>query len=150
MTDTNTEHTDAGGNLVERTVRISARRETVWKYWTEPARMREWWGVAAELDPRPGGVCRIEMAGGPIMRGEYVELDPFDRLVFTFGYEPTEQAPPIAPGATRVEVTFVEEAGDTVMTLRHTGIPNGFAVLHAAGWSSHLPALITAASASST
>jgi TfoX/Sxy family transcriptional regulator of competence genes len=38
--------------------------------------MCDWWGVAAELDPRPGGTCRVELGGGPVMVGEYLELIP--------------------------------------------------------------------------
>ena len=138
MTETNT-------NVVEQTVRISARPETVWKYWTDPQRMCDWWGAAAELEPRPGGACRIEMAGGPVMLGEYLELAPFERLVFSFGWEPTDGAPAIAPGQSRVEVTLIEDAGDTILTLRHTGIPDAFADLHASGWSHFLPLLAAAA-----
>ena len=66
--------TDARTRVVEQTLRISARPETVWLYWTDPQRMCDWWGAAAELDPRPGGTCRVEMGGGPVMVGEYVEL----------------------------------------------------------------------------
>ena len=51
--------TEADANIVEQTVRISARPETVWRYWTDPQRMCDWWGAAAELDPRPGGLSRI-------------------------------------------------------------------------------------------
>ncbi len=138
MTETNT-------NVVEQSVRIRARPETVWKYWTDPKRMCDWWGAAAELDPRPGGLCRVEMGGGPVMRGEYLELVPYERLVFSFGWEQTDGAPGIAPGESRVEVTLIEEAGDTVMTLRHTGIPQAVAEMHASGWSHLLPILATAA-----
>lgn len=69
--------------------------------WTDPQRTCEWWGTAAELDPRPGGACRVERGGGPVMRGEYVELVPHERIVFSFGWEPTDGAPSIAPGSTR-------------------------------------------------
>jgi uncharacterized protein YndB with AHSA1/START domain len=142
--------TETNTNIVEQTVRINARPETVWKYWTDPQRMCDWWGAAAELDPRPGGLCRIEMAGGPIMRGEYVELVPYERLVFSFGWEPTDGAPAIAPGESRVEVTLIEDAGDTIMTLRHTGIPDSFAALHASGWSNILPLLVAAVATQET
>ena len=84
--------TEINTSVVEQTVRISARPETVWKYWTDPQRMGDWWGAAAELDPRPGGVCRVEMGGGPVMIGEYLELVPCERLVFSFGWEPTDGA----------------------------------------------------------
>ena len=138
--------TDTGTNVVEQTVRISARRETVWRFWTDPERMCAWWGVVAQLDPQPGGVCRIETAHGLVMLGEYLELQPFERLVFSFGWQPAEGVPAIAPGASRVEVTLIEDAGDTLLTLRHTGIPDALAELHASGWSRELPLLVAAAS----
>ncbi|MEP7203920.1 MAG: SRPBCC domain-containing protein [Ilumatobacteraceae bacterium] len=137
--------TEPCANVVEQTVRISARPETVWRYWTDPRLICEWWGKAAELDPQPGGTFRVEMGGGPVMLGEYVQLTPFERLVFTFGWEPTDGAQLIGPGESRVEVTLMEDAGDTIMTLRHTGIPDAFAELHASGWSHFLADLATAA-----
>ena len=137
MTETNT-------NVVEQTLRISARAETVWKYWTDPQRMCDWWGAAADLEPRPGGVCRVEMAGGPVMVGEYLELVPFERLVFSFGWEPSDAVPAIAPRGSRVEVTLIEDAGDTILTLRHSGLPDELAELHASGWSHFLPLLVAA------
>ena len=100
--------TETDTNVVEQTLRIGARPETVWQYWTDPQQMCDWWGAAAELDPRPGGACRIEMGGGPVMVGEYLELVPYERIVFSFGWEPTDGAPPIAPGPSRVEVTLID------------------------------------------
>jgi uncharacterized protein YndB with AHSA1/START domain len=141
---TNTNDTETSETVVEQTIKISARPETVWKYWTDPQRVCAWWGSAAELDPRPGGICRIEMDGGRVMRGEYLELVPHERLVFSFGWESAGGAPALAPGESRVEITMVEADGDTIMTLRHTGIPVAFAGLHAAGWSRFLPLLIAA------
>ncbi|MGH2477405.1 MAG: SRPBCC family protein [Candidatus Limnocylindrales bacterium] len=137
--------TETRPNVVVQTVRISARPETVWHYWTDPRRICDWWGAAAELDPRPGGVCRVEMSGGPVMVGEYLELVPYERLVFSFGWEQTDGAPAIAPGESRVEITLTEDSGDTIMTLRHTGIPDALAELHASGWSRVLPILVAAA-----
>lgn len=53
--------------------------------------------------------------------------------------------PAIAPGESRVEITLVEDAGDTIMTLRHSGLPDEFAELHASGWSQFLTLLVAAA-----
>jgi uncharacterized protein YndB with AHSA1/START domain len=137
--------TETNRNVVEQTVRINARPETVWKYWTDPQWMCAWWGVAAELEPRPGGVCRVEMGSGPVMVGEYLELVPYERLVFSFGWAPTDGVPAIAPGGSLVEVTLIEDAGDTILTLRHTGIPDAVAELHASGWTHFLPILVAVA-----
>jgi hypothetical protein len=40
---------------VEHEVRIAARPDTVFPYFTDPALMTQWMGVRATLDPRPGG-----------------------------------------------------------------------------------------------
>jgi len=137
--------TEVETRVIEQTVRIRARPETVWRYWTDPRRMCDWWGAAAELDPRPGGTCRVEMGGGPVMRGEFLELVPYERIVFSFGWEPTAGAPPIAPASTRVEVTLADDLGDTIMRLRHSGIPASQADHHDAGWGHFLPLLAAAA-----
>jgi uncharacterized protein YndB with AHSA1/START domain len=131
--------------VVEQTLRIGARPETVWKYFTDPQRMCAWWGQAAELDPRPGGVCVVESSGGGVMRGEYVELVPHERIVFTFGWDPTEGTPAIAPGSTLVEITLTRDGDDTILVLRHTGLPAAHRDEHHAGWSHFLPLLATAA-----
>jgi uncharacterized protein YndB with AHSA1/START domain len=138
--------TDIETRVVEQTLRIAARPETVWRYWTDPQLMADWWG-AAQLDPQPGGTYVVEMEGGPVMRGEYLELVPYERIVFSFGWEPTEGAPPIAPCSTRVEVSLVGHEGDTILTLRHT-LPAADADHHRAGWELYLPRLVAAVQAS--
>ena len=39
-------------------VRIEAPPEVVFPYFTDPERMMSWMGIAAMLDPRPGGYRR--------------------------------------------------------------------------------------------
>jgi uncharacterized protein YndB with AHSA1/START domain len=46
--------TGPAGPRSQRTMRIAARPETVWRGWTDPERICYWWGSSAELDPRPG------------------------------------------------------------------------------------------------
>ena len=137
--------TDAETTVVEQTVRINARPETVWRYWTDPERMCDWWGAAAELDPRPGGTCRVEMGGGPVMVGEYLELVPHERIVFSFGWDPSEGAPAVPPGSTLVEITLTPDGDETILALRHTGLPAAHRGEHAAGWGHFLSLLAGAA-----
>lgn len=134
-------HTDIG--VVEQTVRIAARPETVWQYWTDPARLRDWWG-SAELDARPGGKYVVAKDAGPAMRGEFVELVPHERIVFTFGWDLTEGGPQVPPGSTRVEVTLTADDDDTILTVRHTGLPAAHAEEHRIGWVHVLPLLVDA------
>jgi uncharacterized protein YndB with AHSA1/START domain len=130
---------------VEQTLRIRARPETVWRYWTDAQRMCDWWGESAELDARPGGICLVDLGGGAVMRGEYVELVPHERIVFTFGWQANEHAPAVAPGSSRVEITLTAEGGDTIMTLRHTDLPEAEAHKHDDGWAHFLARLVDAA-----
>src|ERR1700704_2715471 len=68
-------------NVVEHEVRVNARPQTVFAYFTDPAKMVQWMGVEATLDPRPGGVSRIAVNSEAIMRGEFVEVVPHERVV---------------------------------------------------------------------
>jgi uncharacterized protein YndB with AHSA1/START domain len=136
--------TEHEGAAVEQTLRIEASPETVWRYWTDPERLCEWWGAGAELDPVPGGAYVVEMGGGGVMRGEYVELVPHERIVFSFGWDPADGGPDVPPGSSLVEVTLTADGDATVLALRHTGLPTSLADEHRGGWGHFLPLLATA------
>ena len=126
--------------------RIAAPPETVFTYFTDPVRYQRWQGVAAELDPRPGGIFRVTMnESGFIARGEYVEVDPPRRLVFTWGWEDVEG---LDPGASTVEVMLEPEGDGTLLRLRHSGLPSEPAAqLHTYGWGIGLDQLVEVAAA---
>ena len=46
--------TSPDNDTVEHVIWINARPETVWRYWTDPERICDWWGASAVLDPSPG------------------------------------------------------------------------------------------------
>lgn len=144
--------TDTSGATItiERTVRIAASPETVWTFWTEPQRLVEWWGTDAELEAEPGGLFRVTMEHGPVMRGAFTELDPPHRLVFTFGWENNAPGEPLAPGTTRVEVTMTPDNGETVLVLRHFDMPTTQAPEHEKGWTYFLGDRLAAAAAATT
>ena len=114
---------------------IAAPPEVVFPYFTDPARMVDWIGVAAVLDPRPGGTFRLEQ-GRNVVVGEYLEVDPPRRVVFSWGYEGA--ALTLAAGSTRVEVTLEPEGGGTRLVLLHHGLPGALRDPHAQGWEHYL------------
>ena len=81
----------------ERTVTLTrvfdAPRELVWKTWTDPKHLAQWFGPRGftssvpELDVRVGGNLRIVMHGPDgndyPMKGAYREVVPPERLVFS-------------------------------------------------------------------
>lgn len=124
---------------IEHEVRVAASPQTVFAYFTDPAKMVQWMGTEATLDPRPGGVCRVNPSGAAAMLGEFVEVDPPRRLVFTWGWETEIYATP--PQSTVVEVTLIPDGADTVVRLVHTRLRPGAAPFHRAGWEHYLPRL---------
>ncbi len=121
---------------IEQRVRIAATPETVWMFWTDPARLCEGWGIRAEVEPRPGGTFRVIMGDdGPVMSGAFVAVEPFTRLVFSFGWEGNPMGDALAPGSTEVEVTLTAVDGDTDVCLVHRELPGTHADMHASGWS---------------
>ena len=109
-------------------------------YFTDPARMVDWMGVAALLDPRPGGTFRVEANGRDVVIGEYVEVEPPHRVVFTWGFEGTERRSS-RPGSTRVEVTLEPDGDGTLLTLLHHGLADRARDAHAEGWAHYLARL---------
>ena len=124
-------------DVYEREIHIAARPEVVFQFFVDPAKMVQWKGMDAMLDPRPGGIYRVNVTGRDIARGEYVEISPPNRIVFTWGWEGS----PIAPGSSTVEILLTPDGDGTLLLLRHTGLPSEAVAEHAAGWEHFLPRL---------
>lgn len=131
-------------DVVERHIHIQARPETIFPFFTDPAKLLQWKGVRATLEPRAGGLFRVEFNGRDVVSGRYVEITPHSRVVFTWGWE--GPASPLPPGASTVEITLTADAAGTLVHLRHSGLPTPEAVhSHTEGWEHFLPRLVQAA-----
>jgi uncharacterized protein YndB with AHSA1/START domain len=119
-----------------REIMIDAGPDTIWPFLTEADRWIEWEGTSAELDPRPGGVYRVLVRGSFQSAGEFVEVVPYEKVVFTFGWE--QEGNPIPPGSTTVEITLRAEGDKTRLRLVHRGLPDGAVEPHADGWNHYL------------
>jgi uncharacterized protein YndB with AHSA1/START domain len=129
-------------------LQIAAPPELVWRFWVEPERLVRWMGDVASLDPRPGGMFRLEYRSGDVALGTYVELDEPSRLVFSWGWE--ADGDPVPPGASRIEVdlTPIDGGAGTRLRLRHLGLPTASRHGHDEGWHYFLPRLAEASTAS--
>ena len=98
---------------------FDAPRELVFEAMTNPEHMKEWWGPrghtmpVCEIDLRPGGKYRFvnKDADGNeyAFRGEYREIVPPEKIVWTFEFEG-------APGNVSVDtMTLTEENGKTTI-----------------------------------
>jgi uncharacterized protein YndB with AHSA1/START domain len=89
-------HADIADRELVLTRVIDAPREALYRAWTEPELLKQWFAPAplttpvAELDVRPGGANLIVMKtpDGQVMpnRGVYLEVVPNEKLVFTDAY----------------------------------------------------------------
>lgn len=98
---------------------LNAPREKVYRAWTDPKLMTQWFTpppfttTHVETDVRPGGASLVVMRGPDGQeypnRGVYLEVVPNERLVFTDAY--TQAWEPSEKPFMTVILTF-EDAGD--------------------------------------
>jgi uncharacterized protein YndB with AHSA1/START domain len=101
---------------------FDAPRELVWRAWTEPAHVGQWWGPSGftntiiEMDVRPGGVWRFIMHGPEGVdypnRIVFTEVTPPERLVYIHSDDADDD-----PFWFESSATFAEEDGKTRVTL---------------------------------
>jgi len=126
-----------------REIMIDASPETIYEYLTVSEKHIEWDGTDALLDPRPGGPYRVLVAGEYQAAGEFVEVVPNERVVFTFGWE--QENHPIPPGSTRVTYELIPEGDKTRLRLTHSGLPDDAVADHTKGWDHYLGRLAVVA-----
>lgn len=110
---------------------IAAPPSVVYSYLTNSEKWARWQGVDAVVRPVGGGELTIVMPHGTSARGEFVELEPDRRVVFTWGWV---DHPEIPPGSTTVEIELVGAEGGTRLRLTHHGLPPDEVPIHTAGW----------------
>ncbi len=120
---------------------IKAPPERVYECFTRPEAIVRWMGEYAVLEPTPGGEFTVDVRGAPV-RGQYLELDPPNRLLISWGYAGSAQ---LKPGASTVEVRFIAEPGGTRVELEHRDLPDEQRHGHAVGWTHYLARLRLAA-----
>lgn len=112
------------------TVWIEATPEQVFPFFTDVTRLTQWLGHAADVDPVPGGRFAVDI-NHRLVRGQYLEVRPPHRVVFTWGDAGSAALP---PGASRVEIELEAAGRRTLVTLRHHGLPGAERADHALGW----------------
>lgn len=128
---------------------IKAPRERVYAAWTDPAQLKEWFGPAnvqtcnVIADARVGGEFRWELTNAEgeemTMRGEYLELQPHSKIVFTWHWEDDETW---RDHISIVNIELFERDGGTEVRLTHEQLPNEESREgHAQGWNSALEEL---------
>jgi uncharacterized protein YndB with AHSA1/START domain len=116
---------------LDRTIVIQARPETVFRFFTDEKRWAAWWGQGSTIEPRRGGRVHIRYPDGTEVGGEVVEIEPPERLVFTYGYL---SGTPIPVGASQVSIRLEGHAGGTRLSLTHEFAEAKVRDVHVQGW----------------
>ena len=128
---------------------IKASPDRVYAAWTDPAQLRQWFGPEQVTtnnliaDPRVGGRFRWDLTNSDgekmTMEGEFRELQPGKKIVFTWHWQDDED------WDNRVSIVTVEisgRSGGTELRLTHEQLPNEKSRDgHTSGWNSALDKL---------
>lgn len=102
---------------------FNAPRTLVWKAWTDPHHIKNWWGPKAHpaiemnMEAQPGGTWRACLQSAETgeklwHKGVFREVIKPERIVFTFAWEEEGER----GLETIVTITFAEQNGKTQMT----------------------------------
>lgn len=136
---------------------INAPRQRVFDAWTQPEHLKNWWRAnpewsteIADVDLQVGGQYRLgmrdpEQEGPFVCFGEFLEITPPEKLVYTWSWE----APAMDVGKTLVTVEFLEKGDAAEIVLTHERFPSAEAASkHHEGWLAcinHCAALVESA-----
>ena len=135
--------TAAEMQVIRREIHIAASPETIWALLADPREVIRWMGERATFDLRRGGVYKVDVIPGHTARGEFVEIDPPRKLVFTWGWEKAGAVVP--PGSTTVEFELIPTKEGTLLRFTHRGLPTPESVAsHTHGWEHYLDRLTRA------
>ena len=115
--------------VLDREITICARRETVFRYFTDSERFARWWGAGSHIDARPGGALTIRYPNAVTVTGEVTEIDPPRKIAFTYAY-----AGNIPADGSLVTITLDETRQGTVVKLRHAFSSAKIRDTHIQGW----------------
>ncbi|AZU62586.1 SRPBCC family protein [Neobacillus mesonae] len=100
-----------------------ASRDLIWKAWTQPEHLKNWWGpkgfsiTTSEFEMKPGGIWRFIMKGPDGVeypnKITFKEIVKPERLVYTSADDIEGD-----PGQFQTIVTFVEEDNNTLLIQR--------------------------------
>lgn len=112
------------------TFELPASTSTVFAHLTSDELLSRWWPNGAETDPVPGGSYHLWWDGpGWHLRGEYLEVEPSSRLVYTWKWD-HEDLP-----ARRVALDLaVAGSGSTRLDIEHDAESEEERQGYAEGW----------------
>lgn len=131
-----------GEGEITLSARLRGRPADAWPLLTNPANLPLWLGSPVIWDLEVGGRIEVEIDEGHRFAGEFVAIEPPERLVFTWGWR--TGSIPIEPGSTTVEMRLTPAGDGCDLELVHTNLGE-WAERNIVGWSIKLERLLRVA-----
>ena len=133
---------------VHVTKHFSAKKEELYKAWTEPQQLKQWWKplnkqlVEVENDIRQGGTVRYRFEDDLQISGTYKEVEQGSKLVYSWNWDVPDES--LQKGEYLLTVLFREEGEGSSIEISQEDIRHEHAIKpHEEGWQEALDALQT-------
>ena len=107
------------GRTIEKALFIRSTPQRVFRAFTEPSELEQWFVSKAEVDLRPGGTLKFTWREGEVALGVFLIVDPPHRLSFRWLMRDHQ-------GETTVSIELTPEGEGTRVRLVETGWGVGF------------------------
>ena len=123
---------------------IEAPIDVVWGLLTSADGLTRWMAVDATVELEVGGAITWTHDNGWVVAGEFREIAPMRRLVFTYGWAEGGFPVPVGSSVVTIELDALGDA--TRLSVRHDGLTPAMAEQHSEGWRMFIERLAAAAS----
>ncbi|WP_378935823.1 SRPBCC family protein [Metabacillus herbersteinensis] len=120
---------------MKKQIYIKCSPKTLFSFFTNPEKMVQWIGKNVLMDPTIGGKYRIDINGQDIAIGEFKEIVPYEKVVWTWGWNDSDIMP---PGSSTVEFNLIPHDGGTILELHHYNLPVEKFKSNSNGWSHYM------------
>lgn len=116
---------------LDRSIVIHAEPKVVFRFFEESERWASWWGANSTIESKPRGRVLIRHAAGMDVVGEVIEVEPPERIVFSYGFLDRTAA---SAGDSRVTIALEPLGQSTRLRLTHEFNDAAARDEHVQGW----------------
>lgn len=101
-------------NSLFKEIWINAPIEKAFASFTNAESMLAWHGKEVQVDPVPGGIYRVVFEDGTTILGEYIEVSPHSRVIYSANYNGIDSV---------ITIDFLPRDGGTLIKLQQVFDP---------------------------
>ncbi|NET34403.1 MAG: SRPBCC domain-containing protein [Cyanothece sp. SIO1E1] len=119
-------------NSIHKEIWINAPIERAFASFTDAEAMLAWHGKEIEVNPVPGGIYKVTFEDGTTILGEYKEVSPHSRVIYSANYNGVDSL---------ITIDFLPRDGGTLIKLQQEFDPEQVTSSFDHGWNYFLQIL---------